>query len=104
MQRIALLFVGLLTLGANQAAGQQAAGTTLWRVAATTLASPPAMALGPPAAFWDSAQNEDSARLELAGEAIQTPAAVDASCLITTVRFPVRSIGPFGLLYGRVGL
>ncbi len=104
MQRIALLFVGLLTLGANRAAGQQAAGTTLWRVAATTLATPPALALGPAAAFWNPAQTEDSARLQLAVEAIQTPAAVDATGLITTVRFPVRSLGQFGLLYGRVGL
>ncbi len=104
MQRIALLFVGLLTLGAPGAAGQQAAGTTLWRVAATTLATPPALALGPAAAFWNPAQTEDSARLQLAVEAIQTPAAVDATGLITTVRFPVGSLGQFGLLYGRVGL
>ncbi len=104
MQRIALLFVGLLTLGAPGAAGQQAAGTTLWRVAATTLATPPALALGPAAAFWNPAQTEDSARLQLAAEAIQTPAAVDATGLITTVRFPVGSLGQFGLLYGRVGL
>src|SRR6266545_463885 len=104
MQRIALLFVGLLTLGAAHAAGQQAAGTTLWRVAATTLATPPALALGPAAAFWNPAQTEDSARLQLAVEAIQTPAAVDATGLITAIRFPVGRLGQFGLLYGRVGL
>jgi len=104
MQRIGPLFVGLLTLGAAQAAGQQATGTTLWRVAATTLATPPALALGPAAAIWNPAQTEDSARLLLAVEAIQTPAAVDATGLITTVRFPAGSLGQFGLLYGRVGL
>src|SRR6266481_4538125 len=82
MQRIGPLFVGLLTIGAARAAGQQATGTTLWRVAGTTLASPPALALGPAAAIWNPAQTEDSARLLLAVEAIQTPAAVDATGLI----------------------
>jgi len=104
MQRIGVLFVGLLTLSAARAAGQQATGTTLWRVAATTLATPPALALGPAAAIWNPAQTEDSARLLLAVEAIQTPAAVDATGLITTVRFPAGSLGQFGLLYGHVGL
>jgi hypothetical protein len=104
MQRIGALFVGLLTFGAGRAAGQQATGTTLWRVAATTLATPPALALGPAAAIWNPAQTEDSARLLLAVEAIQTPAAVDATGLITTVRFPAGSLGQFGLLFGRVGL
>jgi len=104
MQRIGPLVVGLLTIGAARAAGQQATGTTLWRVAGTTLATPPALALGPAAAIWNPAQTEDSARLLLAVEAIQTPAAVDATGLISTVRFPAGSLGQFGLLFGRVGL
>jgi len=104
MQRIGPLFVGLLAIGVARAPGQQAAGTTLWRVAGTTLATPPALALGPAAAIWNPAQTEDSARLLLAVEAIQTPAAVDATGLISTVRFPAGSLGQFGLLYGRVGL
>jgi hypothetical protein len=104
MQRIGLLFVGLLLLGARPAPGQQATGTTLWRVAATTLATPPALTLGPAAAIWNPAQTQDSARLQLAVEAIQTPVAVDATGLIATVRIPVGSIGQLGLLYGRVGL
>ncbi|HXG97634.1 MAG TPA: hypothetical protein VNJ06_11060, partial [Gemmatimonadales bacterium] len=102
MQRIGPLVVGLLTIGAARAAGQQATGTTLWRVAGTTLATPPALALGPAAAIWNPAQTEDSARLLLAVEAIQTPAAVDATGLISTVRFPAGSLGQFGLLFGRV--
>src|SRR5437762_12775417 len=104
MQRIGLLTVGLLILAGARAAGQQATGTTLWRVAATTLAVPPALALGPAAAMWNPAQTEDSARLQLALEAIQTPAAVDATGLIATLRLPAGSIGQLGLLYGRVGL
>src|SRR2546423_14475211 len=104
MQRIGLLVVGLLLVNSQRAVGQQATGTTLWRVAATTLPVPPALALGPAAAMWNPAQTEDSARLQLALEAIQTPAAVDASGLIAALRIPAGSIGQLGLLYGRVGL
>ncbi|HEY3221403.1 MAG TPA: hypothetical protein VGJ80_11775 [Gemmatimonadales bacterium] len=104
MQRIGLLLVGLLALGEQRASGQQATGTTLWRVAGTTLATPPALAQGPAAAIWNPAQTEDSARLQLAVEAIQTPAAVDATGIIATMRLPVGSFGQLGLLYGRVGL
>src|SRR6266540_2691094 len=104
MQRIGPLVVGLLIIGAARAAGQQATGTTLWRVAGTTLATPPALALGPAAAIWNPAQTEDSARLQLAVEAIQTPAAVDATGVIATARVPAGPIGQLGLLYGRVGL
>src|SRR6267142_1073225 len=104
MQRIGLLFVGLLLLAPARAPGQQAMGTTLWRVAATTLPVPPALTLGPAAVMWNPAQTQDSARLQLALEAIQTPAAVDATGLIAAVRIPAGSIGQLGLLYGRVGL
>lgn len=104
MQRIVLLVVGLLVLGGQRAPGQQATGTTLWRVAGTTLATPPALTLGPAAAIWNPAQTQDSARLQLAVEAIQTPAAVDATGVIATARVPAGFIGQLGLLYGRVGL
>src|SRR5437660_1642479 len=79
MQRIGVLVVGLLLLATPRAPGQQATGTTLWRVAATTLPVPPALTLGPAAVMWNPAQTQDSARLQLALEAIQTPAAVDAT-------------------------
>ncbi len=104
MQRIGLLFVGLSALCAGPAPAQQATGTTLWRVASTTLPTPPALALGPAAVLWNPAQTQDSARFQLAFEAIQTPAAVDASGVIATVRMPAGRIGQVGLIYGRVGL
>lgn len=104
MQRIGLLFVGLLAVTAPPATAQQAAGATLWRVATSTLPTPPALALGPAAALWNPAQTQDSARFQLAFEAIQTPAAVDASGVIATVRMPVGNVGQVGLIYGRVGL
>src|SRR3989441_12459435 len=102
MQRIGLLVVGLLLLAAARGPGQQAAGTMLWRVAATTLPVPPALTLGPAAVMWNPAQTQDSSRLQLALEAIQTPAAVDATGLIAAVPVPAVSVGQFGLLDARV--
>lgn len=104
MQRIGPLVVAVLTLSARPATAQQAAGTTLWRVAATTLATPPALALGPAAALWNPAQTEDGARLQAGLEAIQTPSAVDASGVIATLRVPAGSVGQLGVIFGRVGL
>ena len=104
MQRIGPLLVGLLALNSRAAPAQQATGTALWRVASTTLPTPPALALGAAAALWNPAQTADSARFQLAFEAIQTPAAVDASGVIGTIRMPVARIGQVGLVYGRVGL
>jgi hypothetical protein len=103
MQRIGLLLVCLATLG-EQGAAQRAAGTALWRVAATTLPLPAALATGPAAAFWNPAQTDDSARTQVAIEAIQTPAAIGASGMLAAVRVPTRSLGYIGIVYGRVGL
>ena len=104
MQRIGMLLVGLSTLGTARLSAQQATGTTLWRVAATTLATPPALAQGAAAALWNPAQTEDSARVQLAFEAIQTPSAIDATGVIATMRLPAGKIGHVGIIYGRVGL
>ena len=46
----------LLTLLPGVLAAQQSAGTELWRLAATTLPIPPALATGGAAAFWNPAQ------------------------------------------------
>ncbi len=104
MQRIGLLVLGLLGCGFRPGGAQEAAGTTLWRVAAATVPTPAALAVGPAAAFWNPAQRVDSARVILAVEAIQTPSAVDASGIIATVRVPAGKIGELGIIYGRVGL
>jgi len=104
MQRIAALFLGCAALGAvPRVAAQDAAGTALWRVAATTLAVPPALARGPGALLWNPAQYDDSApRTQLALEAIQTPAALSASGVLAAITFPAGSQGRWGLVYGRV--
>lgn len=104
MQRIGPLLVGLTLVGAARGSAQDATGTMLWRVAATTLATPPALARGAAAAFWNPAQTEDSSRLQLALEAIQTPSAIDATGMIGTLRLPAGRIGHVGILFGRVGL
>src|SRR5438874_10783660 len=106
MQRIGLLLGGLFLAAPGGVAGQQAAGSTLWRVATTTLPTPAALATGAAAAFWNPAQVPDSAppKLQLAFEAIQTPSAVDATGMIATIRASVGRVGQVGLLYGRVGL
>jgi hypothetical protein len=105
MQRIGGLLVGLLVAAAGPGVGQEsAAGTALWRVAATTLAIPPALATGPGATFWNPAQAGDSARTQIAIEAVQTAAAIGASGMLAALRVRTRSLGDIGLVYGRVGL
>jgi hypothetical protein len=83
---------------------QQAAGTALWRLAATTLPLPPALATGTAAVFWNPAQIEDSARTQVGLEGIQTPAAIGASGMIAAIRIRAGSVGQIGFVYGHVGL
>ena len=104
MQRIGLLSFVALASGVRPGVAQEATGTTLWRVAAATVPTPTALAVGPAAAFWNPAQPRDSASVVLAVEAIQTPPAVDASGILATVRLPAGKVGEFGVIYGRVGL
>lgn len=83
---------------------QQAAGTALWRLAATTLPLPPALATGTAAVFWNPAQIEDSARTQLGLEGIQTPAAIGASGMLAAIRIRAGGVGQIGFVYGHVGL
>ena len=104
MQRIAVLLVGCMTLVGQPGAAQQAAGTTLWRLAATTLPLPPALATGTAAVFWNPAQIEDSARTQLGLEGIQTPASIGASGMIAAMRIRAGKVGQIGFMYGHIGL
>ena len=103
MQRIAVLLVGLATIPRSGAA-QQAAGTALWRLAATTLPLPPALATGTAAVFWNPAQIDDSARTQIGLEGIQTPAAIGAAGMLAAVRVRAGAVGLLGFVYGHVGL
>jgi len=83
----------------------RATGTTLWRVSpATDADNAPALALGPAAATVNPAQTDDSARLQLALEAIQTPASGRCHGNHRGGSHPCGSNRQLGLLYGRVGL
>ena len=104
MQRIATLLVGLAAIAGSTSLAQQTAGTALWRLAATTLPLPPALATGTAAVFWNPAQIEDSARAQVGLEGIQTPAAIGASGMLAAVRVRAGSIGQVGFVYGHVGL
>lgn len=104
MQRIAVLLIGLAVVAGGPGAAQQAAGTALWRLAASTLPLPPALATGTAAVFWNPAQIEDSARTQLGLEGIETPTAIGASGMLAAVRVRAGSIGQIGLVYGHVGL
>jgi hypothetical protein len=104
MQRIAVLLAGLAVIVGARGTAQQAAGTALWRLAATTLPLPPALATGTAAVFWNPAQIEDSARTQLGIEGIQTPAAIGASGMIAAVRVRAGRAGQIGFVYGHVGL
>ena len=104
MQRIAVLLVGLAAIPGGAGTAQQAAGTALWRLAATTLPLPPALATGTAAVFWNPAQIEDSARTQLGIEGIQTPASIGASGMLAAVRVRAGSVGQIGFVYGHVGL
>jgi hypothetical protein len=106
MQRIGVLLLGALVGSSGRAVAQQGADATLWRVIGTTLATPPALALGAAAAFWNPAQSGDSTspHLQVGIEGIQTPDAIDATGLISTVRARAGALGELGIIYGRVGL
>ena len=104
MQRIAVLLGALTAIVGRSGTAQQAAGTALWRLAATTLPLPPALAVGTAAVFWNPAQIEDSARTQLGIEGIQTPAVIGASGVIAAVRMRAGAAGQIGFVYGHVGL
>src|SRR6185503_15080058 len=104
MQRIAVLRVCVVALPGGSGTAQQAAATALWRLAATTLPLPPALATGTAAVFWNPAQIEDSARTQLGLEGIQTPASIGASGMLAAIRIRAGKVGQIGFVYGHIGL
>src|SRR2546425_6089458 len=101
MPRVPLL-LGVLAPAALL--GQEGAGAELWRVAATTLAQPPALATGGAAGFWNPAQPGAGGRAALGLEAVGTPATVGAAGGLFTARARPRPLGRGGIVYGRVGV
>ncbi len=101
MQRICR---ALLTLVPGVLGAQQSAGTDLWRIAATTLAVPQALATGGAAAFWNPAQPAGAERASVALEAIETAPTVGARGVLITARARVRRIGRVGLVFGSMSI
>jgi hypothetical protein len=99
VQRIGWLAVALLpaTLVA-----QQEAGTELWRLAATTLPTPPALARGAVAVLWNPAQPL-ATRGAVAVDAIETPTTIGASGVLAVLRLRAAG-GALGFVYGRMQL
>ena len=94
----------LLTLLPGVLAAQQSAGTELWRLAATTLPIPSALATGGAAAFWNPAQPAGPERGSVALDAIETSPAVGAQGMLLTARARIRPVGDVGLVYGRMSI
>src|SRR2546427_9876705 len=101
MPRVPLL-LGVLAPAALL--GQEGAGAELWRVAATTLAQPPALATGGAADFWNPAQPGTGERAALGLEAVSTPATVAAAGVLFTPRAPLRPVGGVRIAYGSGGV
>src|SRR3989454_9636173 len=101
MHRISLLLAGFAPAVLM---GQQSAGTELWRVAATTLPLPPALAAGGAGVFWNPAQPAGPERAALALDVIETAPGVGAAGAPGSVRTRLRPPGAAGVVDGRVGL
>jgi len=101
MPRVALLF-GVLAPAALL--GQEGAGAELWRVAATTLAQPPALATGGAAGFWNPAQPATGERAAFGLEAVNVPSTVAAAGVLFTARARLGPVGRVGMVYGRMSV
>src|SRR2546426_10719655 len=99
MPRVPLLLGGLAPAALL---GQEGAGAELWRLAATTLAPPPALATGGAAGFWNPAQPAAGGRAGFGLEGGNTPSAGGASGGLFTARPPGGPVGRVGLVYRRV--
>ncbi len=101
MQRFVWALLAILPTGA---AGQEAAGAQLWRLATTTLPVPPALATGSTAVWWNPAQVGNDARLSVGLDLLQTATVIGASGFLAAVQVPVATLGRIGLVYGRMEL
>jgi hypothetical protein len=101
MRCISLLLAGFAPAAL---AAQHGAGAELWRVAATTLPVPPALATGGAAAFWNPAQPPSPDRASLALDVIETAPSVGAAGVLVSVGARLPHMGRVGLVYGRMGI
>src|SRR2546427_6045167 len=83
---------------------QEGAGAELWRLAATPLPVPPALATGGTALFWNPAEPPSGERARFALDVIETAPTVGAEGILFTARARVRRVGQLGLVYGRMAI
>ena len=98
-QRVVL---ALLAGAPTFAHAQDEAAAALWRLAATTVPLPPALAVGSPSAFWNPAQPLGRGRAHGGVEFVQAPAEVGASGVLAAMHVSLGRIGHAGLVYGRM--
>jgi hypothetical protein len=103
MRSSGLLLLLAATVPVGTLPGQAAAGSELWRLAASTVPVPAALAAGAAASYWNPAQGI-SGRGQIGLDLIQTPAAVGATGLIGAIRLPLSRVGTVGFVYARMGL
>jgi len=101
-QRVVLALLAVAATAPAGARAQATAATQLWRLAASTLPQPAALATGGAAAFWNPAQAGDTRRAVAGLEIVQTSPVVGAAGFLAAVRTRVASLGDVGLLYGRM--
>src|SRR2546428_10554605 len=101
MQRIPLLLAGFAPA---VVVGQQSAGMELWRVAATTLPLPPALAAGGAGVVWTPPPPAGPERAALALDVIETAPSVGAAGALVSVRARLRPLGEVGLVSGRMSI
>jgi hypothetical protein len=99
MQRFAAAALALLP---RLLAGQEAAGTQLWRLTAATIPTPTALVTGGTAGWWNPAQTDGGTLVAL--ELVQTPPTIGASGFIAAVRARLSATHRVGLAYGRMGI
>lgn len=94
-----------VVLTTGSAAAQAPALTDLWRVAGSTLATPPALATGPNGMFWNpAALVAEPPRLAAAVEVLDTPDALAMGGVLATLQWRLGGAFVAGLMVGRIAI
>lgn len=103
VKRVAAV-VAVLTGTVGPAAAQAPDWAVLWRVAASTLPAPAALAGGPTAVFWNPAAVHDLPGLAAGLEVLHTPDVVSLSGVLAAVTYRVGDRLSLGAIGGRLGV
>lgn len=98
----ALVSVFTLLVCGAPLSGQAPASANLWRVAATSLAVPPALQGGPVAAHWNPAAGWDTHGLAVGAQFLQTSDVVGISGLLAGASYALSDRIRLGAVFGRI--